>query len=151
MKVGYTITVIRRACELREYGWSLRRIADFVEQDTGRRPSCSTVLAWVDADAAKKKAALSRKRHAEIGSSRGSTGIGERAPAWKLARMRALSELPGMSEQAIASVMSFDFGDDISRFQVRRALETGRYPKRLIPREEDQDIQQWVKEGLIAS
>lgn len=133
MSVFYSANVMRRAREHREAGWSLRRICDFIEREVGRRPSPSTVQAWVNPRAHQRKIQADQERHrafSALGSAAGGRlGSPRHTPEFKFARMLALRDLDGMSCQAIASAMHYDFGDELTADQVRWALSQGRIPR----------------------
>jgi hypothetical protein len=42
----YTATTMTRARVLKEAGWSLRKIAELIEKETGQRPAATTVALW---------------------------------------------------------------------------------------------------------
>jgi DNA-binding transcriptional MerR regulator len=129
---GYPITVIQRARELREAGWTLDQISELVERETGTRPACSTVHRWTDPAQERRHRERGRARHrrwsAAGAGAGGRLGSPRSSPEFKLARMRALSESARLSDAAIGRLMRFDFGDALSAVQVAHALRTGRYP-----------------------
>lgn len=130
----YPISAIERARIHRAAGWSLRRIAEFVEEEVGRRPAVGTVQRWTDEEAARAHQArgLARhRRHSAAGAGGGGRLGNPRAtPEFKLARMAAMRERD-LSLRSIAEMMALDFGDELSEHQVRYAFLTGRYPPRV--------------------
>lgn len=125
--VTYPAAVMRRACELREAGWTLRQVAAMIAEETGATPTDMTVLRWTNEKWDEREKARARERRAAQASVRASFAL--TSPEFKLARMRAIHDR-GVSCQAIAAVMALDFGDDLTAGQVRHALAVGRYPGR---------------------
>lgn len=159
MSREYPATVMTRARELRGYGMTLEAIRDEIEREFGRRPSTNTVKRWTSARERALIYARTNRRRARDRANANSGRLHPRAQPtseFKLARIASLDAL-GLSAADIATVMTFDLGDPITRFQVRRAMETGRYPRPrkaaapAVPRDEDPDVQKWIAEGWITS
>lgn len=133
LATGYPMPVVNKARTLRAGGWSLRRVAMWVAEETGRKPSSSTVLRWTDPKNAAHKARHDRDRRraysARGAAAGGRLGSAHHTPEFRLARMRAL-RARRLSIRVIADLMTFDYGKPISPAQVKSALTAGRYPTR---------------------
>lgn len=128
----HPMTVITRARELTEAGYSAARVVRTLEAD-GVIVSRSSVNRWTTARGARKWQQANKRRAAAQATKNGSTGMGDprSRPEFKLARIRALSEIACLKDAQIARVMAFDFNEPITRAMVRYALRTGRYPRTL--------------------
>lgn len=126
----HPMTVVTEARRLHnEGGWNPTEIVDLLARQ-GITVGRDAVMRWTDprvAEAARLRSEERNRMHSA--SKSGRIGHPSSSPAFKLARMRALREDAGLGYNAIAKVMRFDFGDDLSRGQVEYALETGRYPR----------------------
>lgn len=134
MSVSYPIKVVVRARELRAAGWSLRRVRDLVERETGRRPSLNTISYWTDSGYEQRKLARNRRRHRTFSAAGsgagGKLGGAHHTPEFRLARMIALHHEAQLSVSAIARLMSFDYGERYSRDLVERAIVERKLPVR---------------------
>jgi hypothetical protein len=133
--VRYPAPIMARARQLREAGWSLAKIQQLVERETGNRPSINTVWCWVVPDAAERQATAKRgPLRARRAGAASFAYPGHRSPQWKVGRMQAL-HAAGLSISDVVIVMRVDFGDDLSWHEASRAVETGALPRRWRERE----------------
>lgn len=124
---GYPITAINAARRLRAAGETLTEIADFIGDQYGARPCTKTVSVWTSTRAAKgaraRRLQASREHSAKGGFTGGRLGRKGHGPEFRLARMVALRE-QGMTDTAIAAVMSFDYRETVTTATVAEALGT---------------------------
>ena len=153
-RIDYPATVMARARELREYGTEITDIQHRLQREFGASPSQSTISRWCSEKVRARELVSGARRSARR---RAATYDGRlvrpgMSPECKFVRMRALAEL-GISEHDIGVLMGFDLGDELTRWQVRRALSRGKYPKNpgRFDRAADRDVQQWVADGVIAA
>lgn len=129
--VRHPITVVMRARALHEAEWQPAAIARILATETGTPVSRATVGRWVKPVLAERHRVLreqGNRARAAGRSGRLADHIHGATPEFKLARVRAL-RARRVTIASIARVMSFDF-EPVSEAQIRRALETGRYPTR---------------------
>lgn len=125
--ISYPASVMLRAKDLREGGWSLRGIQQLLKEETGFAPTDHTILYWTDPDFRRRDLARRRRRRSPR-TVPGRLGSPLASEDQKLERMQALRQ-HNLSFRSIAEVMALDFGDQISEEQVRYALTNGRYPR----------------------
>jgi hypothetical protein len=128
----HPITVVTRARELAAGGWGAEEIVRLLARD-GVTVDARSVRRWTDAKVRREYERHERERQARRARTAGTGPMGPRhaTPEYKLARMRALRESAGLKDAQIARVMAHDFGDEISREMVARALADGVYPRSL--------------------
>ena len=130
-KRPHSTAIVQEALRLHEGGWSARGIARILRQ-RGIVVSDSTIGTWVDPSILERRRAKARTRARREWAARcgGRLASGpRRSPEFRLARMQSLQQL-GLSIQAIATVMTFDFPDQpLTVWQVRRALERGTFDR----------------------
>lgn len=131
--MSHPVAMVTRARQLRESGWTYQRIAELItdEFDLPTQLSATTAYRWcgMPAWAERQEREAARKRAFRARRSSGRLGQPRHCPEFRLARAAALHEA-GLSVADTARVMSFDFpSHPVSRSQVERALETGRWPK----------------------
>ena len=121
---------IATARRMRAAGWSLQSIRTYL---TGRGvvvKTNETILRWTDEQYAERIRRIKRDRERARWRAR-NPGFAQRHfdEQEKLRRLFDLSGA-GLKPPAIAKVVRLDLGDQLTATQVRRALETGRYPRR---------------------
>ena len=120
--VRYPASMMVRARELREAGWSLRDIARLVEKETGRRPGATTVALWCYPPDRQRARRGTLNTHSARERAKRYTPNQRFTPEWKLERMRELF-LRGVSYKAIGIVAGIWWGEPLSASQVRSRLE----------------------------
>lgn len=115
----YSIKVIAYARRLHEAGWSISQIRDLMERETGMRPSRTTVMTWVDEQAAETQRQFQadyrrRRRQGQL----------SRLPAARLTDrdLLALREEDDLSYTAITKVVQRFYGVEMTESQVRYRL-----------------------------
>lgn len=106
--------VVLEAQALAAGGWGPYVIAKIFKK-RGTPVSGKTIQDWIDPRIAERRRDAQRKRMRRINAARtrGRLGAGPpRSPEFRLARMQSLRDL-GMSYNAIAIVMNFDFLDEM--------------------------------------
>ncbi len=102
----YPASVMRRARELRDAGWSIDAISDLVAQEHGQRPACATVLRWVDPEGSARRDRAARvrlrQRRASTGTYRFKLAGHADSPEYQAAFVRALRD-EGASTSGIAA------------------------------------------------
>jgi transposase len=130
----HPMTVITAARRLAEADWRPFEIVEILQREYGVTVERNTVARWIDPakqQAADQRARQRRRREAAEKDGRIARHITRCATGeFKFARMRALRDR-GLSPAAIATVIEFDFGDPINRWQVEYAFRSGRYPRGL--------------------
>jgi hypothetical protein len=128
----HPMTVVTRARQLVAAGWTAEGAARLLARE-GVTVDARSVRRWTDrrVQAAMELAEHDRTARKARQAGAGPMGPRHATPEYKLARMRALRERAGLKDAQIARVMTFDFGDVLSREMVRDALEHGRYPRSL--------------------
>lgn len=128
-RVEYPASMVAKARSLAEGGWRPAQIRRLLADEHERVPTLSTVIHWVDETEARKHRDAQRNIMRKAGA-KGSLRLPQnRSSVWRMARMRALRDA-GLSHQAVATVMSFDFPDfPVTRREVERALDMGRPPR----------------------
>lgn len=120
--IRHPVRLLVEAQTMAEGGWSYREI--------GRRLGVahSTVREWVDPVAKRSRAAHSDASRARLARENGAKPQrwGNERPEFLLARMQTLRDEVKLSEPAIARLMTFDYGRELSRHNVRDALERAR-------------------------
>jgi hypothetical protein len=119
--IRHTITTKQQAVRWSQAGWT----------DAWIGVSRTTVGRWVKPSREAKFREDSERTHAQRAAERGKRPLGHylARAEYKFARMQALHGA-GLSCNAIAKVMRFDFGDRwLTEHKVRHALASGRYPK----------------------
>lgn len=128
----HPISAVMEARRLSAAGWGDAEIARTLLQDGFVRSPVAraTIGRWVRASREQSWRADAQANAASRAAQRGARGIGRWSarPEFKMARVRALHG-EGLSVNAIATVMRFDFGDRLTEHQVRYALRMGRYPR----------------------
>lgn len=126
------MAVVRRAQELVGAGWSYTEARDILVRE-GVSVDARSIARWTDQRAADASARSDEATTARRAAVNGSTGVGtgRERPEYKLARMRALREQAGLKDAQIARLMTFDYGEPMTREMVQLALENGRYPRSL--------------------
>jgi len=125
----HPIKVVVRAREHVRAGWSIAETTRLLEREFGVTVDPRSVRRWTSDRyrRALERAERERRRRRSMEAGARPMGPSHATEEFKLARMRKLREL-GLSASDIAALMGHDFGDGLSAWQVRRALETGRYP-----------------------
>lgn len=126
----HPMTVVTRARELVASGWSYEATARMLAAEGATVSACS-VRRWTNRrarDAMEQREQLRQARKAEAAGAN-PMGPYHARPEFKLGRMRTLRDEVGLKDAQIARVMRHDFGDELTRATVARALETGRYPR----------------------
>jgi hypothetical protein len=110
MGMGYPASVMRRAVELKRAGWSAPRVADFLEEEMGVRPSRWAISRWADEQLAERKREDDRARNQSLRAARsdGRLGDNRHSPTFQAARIRALAGT-GMTKENIRRVMRLDY------------------------------------------
>jgi hypothetical protein len=126
---GYPSTVVARAVELGDAGWSAYAIPGHLEKEFGVRPQDSTVRRWLDPRIAERERRRTRQKERARRQQIGMRMIVVDDDR-KLELMRRLDD-EGMSVAAVAKALRVFTGDSITYHQVRHALQTGRYPQRV--------------------
>jgi hypothetical protein len=119
--VRYPVSAVKRASELREAGWSFRRIAALIERETGFRPAATTVQLWCSPDAYQDRLRRMRKRCDARRKALQHKPLVRTSSEWRLARMHELADR-GVSARAIGQVAAVWFGEELTEHQVRRRL-----------------------------
>lgn len=118
---GYPITAVVTARQLRAGGETFPQIAEFIGEQYGAQPSIDTVRGWCSkrvADRARKRNLQRKRARAALGGTTGGRlGNSAHTPEFRLARMVALRS-EGMSDVAIAAVMSFDYRAPVTAMEV---------------------------------
>ena len=129
----YPAAMQHRARELRAAGWTIRRIAQLVEDETGHRPSVNTVWRWLDDRNAAKNGRRGYSRAVRAGVATYAFPGLARSDDWLVGRIRALANV-GVPAPSIAKVMRVDFPDrPMTATAIRAALATGQLPRRWTP------------------
>jgi hypothetical protein len=130
----YDARVMRRAREHARAGWNRAQIALLLADEFAVYPSPTTIDYWTRPDVARKGRARTARRNTRLLAATRTGGLGSphHTDAMRLDRMRALHQR-GLSYRAVGQVMELDYGHPLSGDQVRRALATGRYPRRCAP------------------
>lgn len=133
---GYPVALVIEAREMsRVGGWQpMEIIRIWASEGITPLPSPSTVRWWLQGS---RNAQQQMEHQRRYGARRRAAESGGRlrgrasTPEFKFTRLEALSKLrPRLSHAQIASVLEFDFGDEITADAVRYALVSGHYPKK---------------------
>lgn len=130
MKPRYSSAAVARARQLRAVNWSISEIPRVLEREGHGHPSQFTVRLWVDPRRHAASQAAVRRAHAHRSAAKSDfTFPSNRTPEWRVGRIKALGGL-GLSNEAIAKVMSFDFPDTpVTRHQVAGVFRAGSVPR----------------------
>jgi transposase len=124
--------MVRRACELRGAGWTYERIAELLNREFNppQKVSKSTVYRWTGEGRAEahRERERQRKLRQSVAKSGGRLGASHHTPEYRLERMVALHNVARLPLSAIARLMTFDYGEPISRRSVERAVTERRLP-----------------------
>lgn len=130
-RVRHSSDHVAEAQRLFAGGWSRYQIAKLFRR-RGVSVDENTISAWVDPERADRDRRRQAERARILAARRsgGRLGAGpRRGPEFRQARMTSLRGL-GMSYDAIAKVMSFDFpGEPVREWQVKDALRSGTPPR----------------------
>jgi hypothetical protein len=116
--IRYPAKVLVRARELRDAGWTIARIQDFLEREHGVRPSITTVLVWVDDSFAANRRRTQRRRMRRTHVRRPRLAVSE---DWQIDRMRELHEA-GFTYREVAVIARIWWGRELEEHQVRYRL-----------------------------
>lgn len=121
--VRHPMTMVMRARELREAGWSLKRVADHLATEFGCSPPAhNTVLRWCDPAYGQRHSALRTRRNRQASIKRTTFAIGAKTtPEYRDAFMRELAAV-GVPSSSIAKVHGVVFGVPIDADRVRRLV-----------------------------
>lgn len=108
-------------------GWDHGTIRRELEQ-AGIVRSRQTIRRWADPTAAQRKRDYDRIKARQSRHRGGRLGRAHETPEFKQSRLEGL-RVAGLSLAAVAKALNFDYGDNLTRQDVRYALETGRYPR----------------------
>jgi hypothetical protein len=118
----YPMPVIMRARQLRALGWSLEKVCDLLERESGVRPDRATVMRWCASPARAerlRKTALAGRLRREHSKPR--TTFHRVSKEWKTARIRELADA-GLSHAAIGIVAGVWWGERLPPATVRKRL-----------------------------
>ncbi len=114
-------------------GWSYYGITQVLNR-RGIPVRESAVRRWVDGRIAERERLANRERRRTSAVSRKIAAGGpwiraDASPKYRMARLLALAEV-GVRAGQIAKVIHLDFGDVLTEHEVKRAVETGRPPRK---------------------
>lgn len=131
----YDTAVMHQARTLYEGGWNVTDITRILKREgVDPSPTFRTVKTWVDPtyyerrleeDRRAKRRALAREM---LSGCRFDLQLRGSSPEYRYARLKALADL-GLGMTDVGKVMGIDFGEPLSREQVKRALDEGKWPK----------------------
>jgi hypothetical protein len=121
----YPAKMAARACELRIAGWTIPQIERLLVDEFGSCPSETTIRKWTDPGFHERVTAAQRerrrRRESATHSGRFPSNFTTFTDEFKWARVRSLRGL-GVSYEAIARVMSFDFREAWDANHIRYRL-----------------------------
>jgi hypothetical protein len=136
----YDSATIAEARKLADASWSAYKIAQIFNR-RGIPVSEGTVRCWIDPKYAERRSLGNRQRMREVLAkakaerAQGGPWFHANASAeYRMQRLVALATV-GLTVPKLVEVLRLDFGDVLSEHEVRRAVETGRPPRRWRPTE----------------
>lgn len=110
----YPASAVVRARELREAGWTYKRITELLMREVGSAPHHTTLSRWCDPDQGERHRATSRARQKlrrQMHGNGGRIGLGHHTPAFQEDRCVALLTTAGMRATQVARALDFDYPD----------------------------------------